>query len=224
MGGTFGFRTVLLAGGLLAASATGIACAQDALPPGEVDFSDPVTALQPQQQSSVLDVSVNDNSNRFAPVDPSDAGEGEGPRRLELEVAAGGGNSPVDVSIAQRASLEPDANGDLRRSGSGSELRVGRGLVDRSEGGRDSVYLFVASDDEALTWHAGSRNEFGGRDASLSLEDRVEVGDLSAGVTIERNGVQASIAYVEREESTQVGQQHFSQDESFAGVTVTMRR
>jgi hypothetical protein len=47
---------------------------------------------------------------------------------------------------------------------------------------------------------------------------------MSVGVTYERSGVQASLAYVEREESTTVGNQSFSQDESFTGLTVTMRR
>ena len=54
--------------------------------------------------------------------------------------------------------------------------------------------------------------------------DLVEVGDLSAGVTWERGGVQTSLAYVEREQSTRVGNQTYSHDENFAGVTVTMRR
>jgi hypothetical protein len=47
---------------------------------------------------------------------------------------------------------------------------------------------------------------------------------MSAGVTYERNGIQASLAYVEREESTRVGNQNFTQEEAFTGVTVTMRR
>jgi hypothetical protein len=50
------------------------------------------------------------------------------------------------------------------------------------------------------------------------------VGDLAAGVTYERNGVQASLAYVEREESTRIGRQNYSQEQNFTGVTVTMRR
>jgi hypothetical protein len=141
-------------------------------------------------------------------------------------VAAGGGDAPLDVSIAQRASLGADRNGDVDRQGRGSEVRVGRGLVgERNEGAtRNSTYVFVASDNEALTWQPGARSEFGGRGASFALQDRVEVGDLSAGVTWERNGVQTSLAYVEREQSTRVGNQSFSQEENFAGVTVTVRR
>ena len=41
--------------------------------------------------------------------------EVQGPRRLELALAAGGDDSPVDVSIAQRATLGSDSNGDISR-------------------------------------------------------------------------------------------------------------
>jgi hypothetical protein len=120
-----------------------------------------------------------------------------------------------------------NSNGDLDREGRGSEVRIGRGLVqqDKDRGDGSSVYMFVASDDEALTWSPGQRTEFGGpRSGGFSLQERVEVGDVSAGVTYERGNVQASLAYVEREVSTQVGRDSYSQDESFTGVTVTMRR
>lgn len=135
-------------------------------------------------------------------------------RRLELEVAANAG--PVDVSIAQRAHLNDSAT---ERSGAGTEIRIGRGLVERREGGGDSVYVFVASDDEALTWAPGSSAS-----APLALQQQVEIGDRSAGVTLERGGVQASVAYVERESSTRVGAQTISRDQSFTGVTVALRR
>lgn len=223
MGGLSSFRKALAAGSVLAATAFGVslATAQEG-PPVPVNFADPQAALG--DSGPVLDVEVRDDAVvRFAP----DAAQGdERPRRLELQVSAGGNDSPIDVSVAQRASLGSDANGNIDRRGSGSEVRVGRGLVDRREGSSNepAVYMFVASDDEALTWQPGNRTEFGGRGSSLSLQDRVEVGDMSAGVTYERNGVQASLAYVEREESTRVGTQHFSQENSFAGVTVTMRR
>jgi hypothetical protein len=228
MSGSTALRTALLAGGALAASLAGasLAAAQEAAfaePAPQVDFADPVAALR-DGEGAALDLRVRDRAaQRFAPAAGHD--RGEQPRRVELELAAGGGDSPLDVSIAQRASLGADANGDLARQGAGSELRIGRGLVQERDSARGrSVYVFVASDDEALTWQPGARSEFGGQGASLAMQDRVEVGDLSAGVTYERNGVQASLAYVEREESTRVGRQSFSQDESFTGVTVTMRR
>jgi hypothetical protein len=201
-----------------------MAAAQEAVAPASeptteleapVDFTDPQTLFR---RSVSL---ASDVVERFAP--PSAAQRAEGPRRVELEFAAGDGD--LDVGFAQRASIGADADGDIDRQGRGSEVRVGRNLVEQREGRRgSSTYVFVASDNEALTWQPGQRSEFGGRGSSFALEDRVEVGDMSVGVTYERNGVQASLAYVEREESTTVGTETFNQDQSFAGVTVTMRR
>ncbi len=219
------FRNALLAGGALAATLIGVgfAGAQEA-PGSDVSFADPAN-LNPE--SPALDLSVRDDAAvRFSPSGQDGLPEVQGPRRLELELSAGGGDSPVDVSVAQRATLGSDANGDIDRRGSGSELRVGRGLVERGSANNQgsSVYAFVASDNEALTWRPGARTEFGGRGDAFALQEQVEIGDMSAGVTYERNGVQASLAYVEREESTQIGSESFSQDQSFTGITVTMRR
>lgn len=225
MGAAGYIRNALLAGGALAATlvSVGFAAAQEAAPHTEVGFADPAN-LAPQNPA--LNLSIREDAAvRFAPTG-QDLPEVQGPRRLELELAAGGGDAPVDVSVAQRAILGADANGELDRRGSGSELRVGRGIVDRrnNNGQGSSVYAFVASDNEALTWRPGARSELGGRGDAFALQEQVEIGDLSAGITYERNGVQASLAYVEREESTRIGAESFSHDQSFTGVTVTMRR
>lgn len=225
MGGPAVFRNALLVGGAAALILSGanVAVAQDDSSPAAVEFNDP-TSLAPE--APALNLNVRDDAQvRFAsPNTQSTLPAVHGPRRLELELAAGGGDSPVDVSLAQRAMLGADPNGDIDRRGSGSELRIGRGLVDRTESMDGSFYAFVASDNEALTWRPGARSEFGGRGDSWALQEQVEIGDMSAGITYERNGVQASLAYVEREESIQVGAQSFTQDQSFTGLTVTMRR
>lgn len=224
MVGTRSFRTALAGGALAAALGVSAAAAQDAVAPTDpIDFTDPHTALT---EGAAFNLTVReDSAARISPLDQRAEGS-DGAHRLELELAAGGGDSPLDVSIAQRASIGANGDGDVDRRGRGSELRVGRGLVGERDQERrgSSTYVFVASDNEALTWQPGSRSEFGGRGSSFSLQDQVEVGDLAAGVTWERSGVQTSLAYVEREESTRVGNQSFSQDESFTGVTVTMRR
>jgi len=215
----------LLAGAALVAAAlfgASMAFAQDASPESagpeqQVDFTDHQTVLRRQSVSV-----TNDVVERFSPTG-AEAQSGEGPRWVELEFAAGNGD--FDVGFAQRASLGGNGDGDINRQGRGSEVRLGRGLVQQREGSREpSTYVFVASEDEALTWQPGQRTEFGGRGPSFSLEDRVEVGDMAVGVTYERNGIQASLAYVEREESTTVGTETFNQDQSFTGITVTMRR
>jgi hypothetical protein len=213
---------LLVVGGVLLAGAT-VAAAQEGV--DGVRFAEPAS-LQPRERT--FEVSAEDEAApRFSASDIH-IGESPAPQRLELELAASGEQSgiPLDVSVAQRASLGANGDGDLDRQGRGSEVRIGRGLVQQEDSGGEgsSVYMFVASDDEALTWRPGQRNEFGGQRSGFSLQDRVEVGDVSAGVTYERGPVQASIAYVEREVSTQVGRDSYSQEENFTGVTVTMRR
>lgn len=226
MGGFSSMRGALAAGVALAAGIAGAAFAQEG-PPVPVSFEDPASRLV-NASAPTVDLTVRDTNPRFAPIATPSA-DAEAPRRLELGVAAGGGDSPLDISISQRATIGAGADGDISRRGSGSEVRIGRGLVSNDEGARTqnggtAVYAFVASDDEALTWQPGARSDFGGQGSSVQLQEQVEIGDMAAGVTYERNGVQASLAYVEREESTRVGGRHFSQDTSFTGVTVTMRR
>ncbi|MEZ5957394.1 MAG: hypothetical protein R3C27_09320 [Hyphomonadaceae bacterium] len=230
-------RTAIVASGALAVAALFClpqAAAQDATPVADtiiaeaqaepveetqVDFTDHQTVLRRSNVSMRSDV-----AQRFAPT-AAENGQAEGPRRLEVEFAAGDGD--LDISFAQRATLGGGANGDINRHARGSEVRIGRGLVqqDNDENQRgSSTYMFVASDSEALTWQPGQRSDFGGQGSALQMQDRVTVGDMAVGVTYERNGVQASLAYVEREESTTVGNETFNQDESFAGLTLTMRR
>jgi hypothetical protein len=214
-------------GALLGAAAMSAIAATAFAQTSGVAFVDPSSAPG-ESPASTLNLNVSSNTDeRFRELGVS-RGEGE-QRAVQLELAADGERAgvPVDVSIAPRASIGADSQGDLTREGRGAEVRVGN-LVrrDDDQGGRDPRwYVFAASDDEAVTWQPGSRNEFGGRNSSgLALQDRVEVGDMSAGVTYERSGVQASLAYVEREISSTVGIETVSRDESFAGLTLTMRR
>lgn len=220
-------RKLLITGGVVGALACGSFAIAQELGVGGVTFADPHAALEQQR---TLQVTLEEGrASRFSQPDTQLADGAEGPRQIELEFAAAadGAGVPLDVSVARRQSLGANQDGDINRRGSGSEVRIGRGLVQQRDGqpDRPSVYMFVASDDEALTWRPGSRTEFGAQDGGgFQMQDQVEIGDVSAGVTYERNGVQASLAYVEREVSTQVGRDSYSQNESFTGVTVTMRR
>lgn len=205
MAGSAAFRSLLLAGGVFAAASwAGPATAQERAP----------VENAPANQETQIAITEH-GAVRFTPAeDPLAA---SGPRRLELALAANSG--ALDISVAQRAAVGADADGDLNLSGRSSEFRVGRGLVQQPNGEsrRAALYMFVASDNEALTWRPGAGS-------ALALESRSEIGDHSAGVTYQRAGMQASLAYVERESSIQVGRESFSQDESFAGITLTMQR
>jgi hypothetical protein len=217
----------------MAALVGSVAMAQDAGTPraapsvgaDAVSFADPLNAFSADRFS--IDIGIG-SAPRFASLAPTDTATpyDDNHRRYEVAVVArdvGG----IDVAFAQRGGLGYDDDGELNSSSHGAELRLGRGLglqQERSAVGEPTWYFFAASEDEALTWRPGSRNAFGGvTPGGFGLQERVEVGDLSAGVTYERNGWQASFAYVEREVSGQIGARHVTRDENFAGVTLTLR-
>ncbi len=165
-------------------------------------------------------------ANRFRA--PAIDARAETSRDTRYEVAfvarAGAG---FDVSVRQRGGVGYAPSGDIERESRASELRLGRGLGMRDDAPSDQPnwYFFAASEDEALIWRPGQqRNAFGGSSPGFALQDRVEIGDLQAGITYEFRGIQASLAYVEREINVRTGAQNFSQDERFAGFTLTMRR
>ena len=170
-------RSLFLAGSLLAAGANA-ALAQQGV--DGVVLADPAPALQPQERTLELRAR-EDGAARFSPGHIP-IGESPAPQRLELQIAASGEQAglPIDISVAQRASMGANNAGDIDSTGRGSEVRIGRGLVQQDSNdsaGGSSVYMFVASDDEALVWRPGQRTDFGGPASGFSLQDRVEIGD-----------------------------------------------
>lgn len=210
--------------------AASIATAEDAGAPGYfavegVDFVDPNSAFEDRRFELRIDPASNARFANLNDYSERRADRGDGSRRYEFAVTARAADT-IDVSLAQRAGLGVNENGDIQSASRGTELRLGRLVSSRRERGRAASpnwYIFAASDDEALTWRPGVRNEFGGTGASLGLEDRVDIGDLQAGVTYEQDGWQASLAYVERDYSIRRGSRTTSREENFTGVTWTMR-
>ncbi len=188
-----------------------------------VSFTESSTALRIE---SVRFQASESDSARFAnlaPVSTNRARRDDTNYELAVIARAAGG---FDVSLAQRAGVGFNAAGDVARESRSSELRLGHGLQQLRDEPTTAPtwYFFAASEDEALIWRPGQRNAFGGASAGFALQDRVEIGDLQAGITYEFRGIQASLAYVEREINVRSGSQNFSQDERFVGLTLTMRR
>ncbi|MBL8547800.1 MAG: hypothetical protein JNL81_15135 [Hyphomonadaceae bacterium] len=210
--------------------AASIATAEDAVGPGSSSYAvDGVVLDDPSQAlTSRFQLSSNEDAGgRFANLAPTETTSSSrgNHRGYEFEFVAPG-MSGLNVSFAQRGGFGFNDQGDIDRRSRASELRLGRGLdMPRNRPSAEPTwYFFAASEDEALTWRPGSRSEFGASGGnSFALQDRVEVGDMQAGVTYERYGIQASLAYVEREFTIISGSQSFTQDDSFAGLTITMR-
>lgn len=183
-----------------------------------VSFVDPDNALD--EDRFALNIGGGE-SNRFTALETRRA---VGERNYEVEVVARAAG--FDVAFAQRGGVGFNNDGDIASQSRASELRLGRGLrgVRRdAPSATPKWYIFAASEDEALIWQPGASSEFGGSTSSLALQDRVEIGDMQAGVTYEMNGLQASLAYVQREVNVRAGGRSLSRDEEFTGLTLTMR-
>lgn len=210
--------------------AANIAIADDAVAPSYPGAVNGVSFAEGEQDfSSPFSFSIRDaTAPRFsalAPVEPSRSRDSSRDRGYELSVVTSA-VSGLDVAFNQREGLGFNEDGDIERRTRGSELRLGRGLREMRRDVPSSEpkwYVFAASEDEALIWQPGGSNEFGSSGGGLALQDRVEIGDLQAGVTYERYGIQASLAYVEREWSMRQGARTYTEEEAFTGFTLTMR-
>lgn len=132
----------------------------------------------------------------------------------------------LDVTVAHRGLAQDGPSGAI--VGRGAEVRVGQrisdrlGFHERGQAERPSWYLFASSDGRALTWTPAT--DPASPTSAVQLQRQVEVGDVQAGVGMEVRGVQASLSYVKRDVKTQIGPWRRSFDDSFAGVTLSMRR
>jgi hypothetical protein len=106
----------------------------------------------------------------------------------------------------------------------GAEVRFGQrldGLVrefQTSGWDNPSWYFFAASDGQALTWTPAMERAM--RPGLSYQDDRITIGDLQAGLSMEANGLQASFSYIQRE----ISNGRASDTQNFTGVSLTMRR
>jgi hypothetical protein len=156
--------------------------------------------------------------------DFSPAGQGQALVAQFSATATAVAGGPFDVGIAQRARFEDGGDGQLIRRG--AEVRFGQGLADMVgasafDPNKSAWYFFAASDGQALTWAPGTL------EGLAYQQERITVGDLQAGFSYERQGVQTSFSYLQREVSNSTrgaGAQSRSETESFVGATITVRR
>ena len=131
----------------------------------------------------------------------------------------------LDVAVAPRAGMSLNAEGNQIRS-VGGEVRLGRRLehmVGKFDGrnatwSRPSWYFFAATDGSALTWTPAALAAGARRGVSYQ-EDRIIVGKAQIGLSMEANGIQASIGFTNR--SITNGKE--TVDENFVGASFTMR-
>ncbi|MCA8899986.1 MAG: DUF2219 family protein [Hyphomonas sp.] len=127
-----------------------------------------------------------------------------------------------EVGVAPRIAVRDD--GEVLTQRFGGEVRIGRNFdLKDSDGQVDGWYIFAGADGEALVWDA-DRDGFSPQLGDMALTDQVTVGDMQAGISIQRGGGQLSLSYIRREVKFQDRNGSIKENEDFAGVSFTMRR
>ena len=152
------------------------------------------------------------------------------PGRIEKDIAAEIAISAprevtglkFDVGVAPRIAVREE--GEILTRRVGGEVRIGQNIdiLDRN-GQPQGWYIFAGADGEALVWDADA-NGFRPSLGDMSLTDQVTVGDLQAGVSVQRSGGELSLSYIRREVKYSDRNVSISETEDFAGVSFTMRR
>lgn len=150
-------------------------------------------------------------------------------RPMEMSVSS---ESPfgLDFSLTQRAGSVQDASGATQSRG--AEVRVGQRLKSLgvakefqspTSWEKPAWYIFAGGDGQALTYTPS--NDPSQVNRNFRMQDRVDIGDIQAGVSVEAGGMQASLSYVKREVTTIDKIRHSeTKDESFTGFTFTWRK
>ncbi|PKP80569.1 MAG: hypothetical protein CVT79_14915 [Alphaproteobacteria bacterium HGW-Alphaproteobacteria-18] len=127
-----------------------------------------------------------------------------------------------DVGVAPRLAIRDE--GDLTSQRLGGEVRFGQGLnLVNNKGQPEGWYLFVGADGEALVWDNDGMPSIGDV-FDVQMTDQVTVGDLQAGLSIQRAGGELSFSYIRREMKFDDRNRSLKDTEDFAGITFTMRR
>lgn len=202
----------------------------------------PTTTFQTEQSSSRplgeiggVDVSLaefaassSSGDNRFlkSPLDQRFAADLDS-RRIDAgyTFVAESNGTGLGLDLALRPHVTFDQTGDIQSTRAGAELRVGQNLDLRGVDAKNSQwYVFAGADGEAVVLDMAQRGTMNPADGALSLQDKVTIGDMQAGVAFESPAGQMSISYISRDYEYRNGEIARSGNEDFAAVTLTWRR
>lgn len=130
----------------------------------------------------------------------------------------------LGLDLAVRPHVTINSQGDVKTTRAGAEVRVGQNLDLRGQTAKNSNwYFFAGADGEAIVWDV----QQSGRslnNGQVTLQDKVTVGDVQAGIAFNSPAGQMSVSYIQRDFEYRNGAISRSGEEEFAAVTLTWRR
>jgi hypothetical protein len=131
---------------------------------------------------------------------------------FQLTTRAALDDSETDAPIQQAYRIEDD-----RSAVESAIRRVAFTAPPPAPWNRPRLIVFAGGGDEALMWSPANN----GAEARFSYQDnRVELGDIHAGIGLEANNTTLSFGYIEKDYDNRFG----SRSESFAGISFAWRQ
>jgi len=183
-----------------------------ALPRTEWSKSEAVAIIAARQNAEqLISPLLHDNDKDFS-------------AEFQLEAPSEVTGFAFDLGVVPRLAYRED--GELKTRSFGGEVRIGQNFDKRgSDDAPSSWYIFAGADGEALTYEPGEDGFASFDSDAVALRDQVTVGDMQAGVSVQRGGGQLSLSYIRREVSYhERGMRGVSENEDFAGVSFTLKR
>ncbi len=145
--------------------------------------------------------------------------------RTAFTVNAGNAMTGLGVDLALSPRITVEESDAFRSTRAGAEVRIGQNLDLRgADAENPNWYVFAGADGEAVVW---DMRQGGGMDVAggaFTLQDKVTVGDMQAGISFEQAGTQMSVSYIQRDYRYENGARSQSGTEDFAALTLTWRR
>jgi hypothetical protein len=139
---------------------------------------------------------------------------------LDVTTASGLGESwsdgAIEIAFSPEVGACPDGACTLRRFKGEVRLRQS----DPVDGTPSGWYLFAGADNKMVVWD-GARPAMSNLD-DIELHDRVTMGDIEAGISLNRGRADVSIAYVHRQSKYRSWDQDVTDNMDFVGVSLTM--
>lgn len=138
--------------------------------------------------------------------------------RYEGRFDSQGGKGELDMGLRPRAGVSFGDAGSATEFG--ATLRVGQ-YVQAEHQAKGGWWFFAGADRQALIYRPGDTRSVR---ETLALQPYAMVGDQQAGLAMNVQGVDLSLAYVRRETSWSVPTQSWDTSEDFAAFSLTWRR
>ncbi|WP_148235249.1 hypothetical protein [Parvularcula bermudensis] len=138
-----------------------------------------------------------------------------------LRFSASGADDNQDVGFTLAPEITHCVDGGCTVRGFKGEIRVGELITDQAKG-QAGWYMYAAADGTRVTWDRQTAQGLSDIAQSVDVADSMTMGDLEAGLMINRGPADLSLNYVRRRSKFQTWEDKIVDNEDYVGVKLSV--